>query len=69
MRSNTRPVDNRQQFNIFIDEFQNFASYQDVPTLITQVPKYGIATTLAHHERYGQLAGNPEIMGAPDFGK
>lgn len=59
-----RPSDNPPQFCIFIDESQNFACYQDFPLLITQAPKYGIATTLAHHERYGQLAGNPEIMGA-----
>jgi type IV secretory pathway TraG/TraD family ATPase VirD4 len=60
-----RPVEERdKQFCIFIDEFQNFASYQDFPVLITQAPKYGVATTLAHHERYGQLAGQFEIMGA-----
>jgi hypothetical protein len=61
----SRPVEERdKQFCIFIDEFQNFASYQDFPVLITQAPKYGVATTLAHHERYGQLAGQFEIMGA-----
>jgi hypothetical protein len=59
-----RPLDKRRQFCIFIDEFQTFAAYQDFSTLITQAPKYGIATTLAHHERYGQLDDNKQIIGA-----
>lgn len=49
-----RPENKRHQFCIFVDEFQTFASYQDFSVLITQAPKHGIATTLAHHERYGQ---------------
>lgn len=32
--------------------------------MITRAPKLGIATTLAHHERYGQLLDDPQIMGA-----
>lgn len=59
-----RPPDKRDQFCIFVDEFQNFAGYEDFSTLITQAPKYGVATTLAHHERAGQLFGHPRIMGA-----
>src|SRR5512147_566912 len=54
----------RDQFCIYIDEFQNFAGFQDFPILITQAPKFGIATTLAHHKLYGQLAGNLQIVEA-----
>lgn len=52
-----RPADKREHF-------QTFAAYQDFSTLITQAPKYGVATTLAHHERYGQLGRSPDILGA-----
>jgi hypothetical protein len=55
---------NRHQFCIYIDEFQNFAGFEDFATLITQAPKFGIATTLAHHERYGQFADSPKVAGA-----
>jgi hypothetical protein len=55
---------NRRQFCIFVDEFQNFASYDDFSILVTQAPKFGIATTIAHHERVGQLAEDPAIIGA-----
>jgi hypothetical protein len=59
-----RPSDKRHQFCIFIDEFQNFASFEDFSTLITQAPKFGVATTIAHHDRLGQLGDNKEIIGA-----
>lgn len=37
---------------------------EDFATLITQAPKWGIATTIAHHERFGQLQEDPRILGA-----
>jgi hypothetical protein len=54
----------RNQFCIYVDEFQTFASFEDFSTLITQAPKYGVATTIAHHERHGQLLDDPMILGA-----
>lgn len=59
-----RPANKRDQFCIYVDEFHNFAAYQDFSTLITDAPKFGLATTLAHHERAGQLSGQPRMMGA-----
>jgi hypothetical protein len=59
-----RPADKRGQFCIFIDEMQNFASSEDLATLITEARKFGIATTLAHQERYGQLGDNKKMLGA-----
>jgi hypothetical protein len=59
-----RPADKRDQFCIFIDEMQNFASSEDLATLITEARKFGIATTLAHQERYGQLGDNKKMLGA-----
>jgi hypothetical protein len=61
-----RAINNSSQFCIFIDEFQNFASMDDFAVLFTQAGKYGIATTIAHHERRGQFADNPLILGATD---
>lgn len=54
----------RHQFNIFMDESQNFASFENFSALITQTPKFGVATTIAHHDRLGQLGDNKEILGA-----
>jgi hypothetical protein len=59
-----RPEDKRHQFGIFIDEVQNFASSDDFTTLITEARKFGIATTIAHVERYGQLGENRKLLGA-----
>lgn len=59
-----RPPDKKAQFSIFIDEFQNFVSFEDMATLITQAPKFGISTTIAHHERFGQLEDDKKIIGA-----
>ena len=56
----------RHQFCIFVDEFQNFASSDDFAVLFTEARKYGIATTIAHQERYGQFADNKAILGATD---
>ena len=53
-----------EQFCIFVDEFQNFASIDDFSILINQAPKFGIATTIAHHERFGQLDTDRGIIGA-----
>jgi Type IV secretion-system coupling protein DNA-binding domain len=58
--------DERHQFCIFVDEFQNFASSEDFAVLFTEARKYGIATTIAHQERYGQFADNKRIAGATD---
>jgi hypothetical protein len=49
---------------LYIDEFQNFVGFEDMATLITQAPKFGISTTLAHHERFGQLGDDKGIIGA-----
>ena len=54
----------RHQFCVFVDEFQNFTYSDDFNTLFTQARKYGIATTIAHQERYGQLGKNQKILGA-----
>src|SRR5207248_10174146 len=58
------PKKMRQQFCIFVDEFQNFASSEDFAVLFTEARKYAIATTIAHQERYGQFADNRRISGA-----
>jgi len=65
------PEKDRRHFCIFVDEFQNFAfhnlaSSNDFAVLFTQARKYGIATTIAHQERYGQFADNKSIAGATD---
>jgi hypothetical protein len=59
-----RPQNWREQFCIFVDEFQNFASSDDFKTLITEARKYGIASTFAHVERFGQFAENQKLLGA-----
>jgi hypothetical protein len=58
------PVDQRHQFCIFVDEIQNFTSFEDFSTLINEARKFGIATTFAHQERYGQLSEDKKIQGA-----
>jgi hypothetical protein len=60
------PEAERHQFCIFVDEFQNFAGSDDFAVLFTEARKYGIATTIAHQERYGQFADNKRIAGATD---
>jgi hypothetical protein len=60
------PEAERHQFCIFVDEFQNFASSDDFAVLFTEARKYGIATTIAHQERFGQFADNKAILGATD---
>jgi hypothetical protein len=59
----TRPLNERTQFCIFVDEFQYFAT-EDFATLMMEARKYGVATTIAHQERSGQLHENPKILGA-----
>jgi hypothetical protein len=54
----------RRQFCIYVDEIQNFATSEDFATLFTQARKFGIATTTAHQERYGQFADNKKMQGA-----
>jgi hypothetical protein len=65
-RRSDLPQENRHQFCIFIDEFQNFAYSEDFPILFMEARKLGIATTVAHQERYGQLLNNQKIQGATD---
>lgn len=62
----SRPEDKRNQFCIFIDEFQHFVNYEDFGILITEARKYGIATTISHQERFWQLGDNKQIIGATD---
>jgi hypothetical protein len=62
----SRPEGKRHQFCIFVDEFQHFVNYEDFGILITEARKYGIATTISHQERYGQLGDNKQIIGATD---
>jgi hypothetical protein len=59
-----RPEDNRPHVSIFIDEFHNFATSEDMGTLVTEGRKFGVAATFAHVERFGQLANNQKLMGA-----
>jgi hypothetical protein len=59
-----RPKKPRHQFCVFVDEVQNFANSDDFATLITEARKYGIATTIAHQDRFGQLADNIKLAGA-----
>ena len=59
----SRPENKRHQFCIFVDEFQNFAT-EDVASLINEGRKFGIATTLAHQERFGQFGDDRRIHGA-----
>jgi hypothetical protein len=61
-----RPRENRRQFCLFVDEVQNFTSHEDFSTLFTEARKYGIATTIAHQERYGQLSDSKKLQGATD---
>ena len=58
------PEEKRTQFCIFIDEFHNFASSNDMGTLVTEGRKFGVACTFAHVERFGQLAHNQKLLGA-----
>lgn len=41
-----RPPDKRNQFSIFVDEFQTVAAYQDFSTLITQAPSTALQQPL-----------------------
>ena len=58
------PSDERYQFCIYVDEVQHFAHSDDFTTLFTEARKYGIATTIAHQERYGQFADRKKMAGA-----
>jgi len=60
------PERERHQFCIFVDEVQHFVGVEDFDVLFTEAGKYGIATTIAHQERYGQLGDNEAILGATD---
>ena len=43
---------------------QNFTTSDDFAVLFTQARKCGIATTIAHQERFGQLGDNRPLAGA-----
>ena len=58
------PPSERHFFAVYIDEFQHFARNEDMATLITEARKYGIGSTFAHQERFGQFADNQTILGA-----
>jgi hypothetical protein len=59
----SRPSENRQQFCIFVDEFQHFVTDQ-FAEIILEGRKYGCACCLSHQERYGQLGDNLKIQAA-----
>jgi DNA-binding protein H-NS len=59
-----RPEYEREQFCIYVDEFQNYASSEDFTLLITEARKFGIAATVCHQERFGQFAENQKLLGA-----
>jgi hypothetical protein len=54
----------RSQLCIFVDEFQNFASSDDIRSLITEGRKFGCSLNFAHQERFGQFADQQKLMGA-----
>jgi hypothetical protein len=57
------PRSQRHQFCIYVDEFQNFAT-PDFAAFITGARKFGVAITIAHQERYGQLGIDRRVLGA-----
>lgn len=58
------PEDERHQFSIFVDEMQNFTTQEDFAVPFTEARRLGIATSIAHQERYGQLGDNRPLAGA-----
>jgi len=54
------PPAERREFNLYVDEFQNFAM-TDFDQLVAEARKYGLALTLAH-QHVGQLT--PELRSA-----
>jgi hypothetical protein len=54
----------RDQFCIFIGEFQNFASNDNMSIMVNEGRKFGVGSTYMHVERFGQLAHNQKLMGA-----
>ena len=54
----------RKHFGIYVDEVQNYAQSEDFSFLFTQARKFGVATTIAHQERFGQFADNKKMAGA-----
>jgi hypothetical protein len=59
-----RPEGEREQFCLFIDEFQNFSGHDDMSLMITEGRKFKLASTFLHVERFGQLANQQKLMGA-----
>jgi hypothetical protein len=58
-RGSVAPAE-RREFNLYVDEFQNFAM-TDFDLLVAEARKYGLALTLAH-QHVGQLS--PELRAA-----
>ena len=59
----SKNTNGKSVFGVYIDEFQQFVT-DDFATLFTEGRKFGIATTIAHQERAGQLEQNPKVLGA-----
>jgi hypothetical protein len=59
-----RPEEERSPVCIFINEFANFVSSDDINTLVTEGQKFGIASTLIHDEHFDQLGKNQKLLGA-----
>lgn len=57
------PVEKRQPFAVFIDEFQNFAS-ESFGSILSEMRKYGLQLVLAHQ----YLAQMPELLRSAVFG-
>jgi len=49
------PSHERKLFALYVDEFQRYAT-DDMATLLAEARKFGIATTIAHQVRKGQLS-------------
>src|SRR5258708_40161957 len=57
------PEQDRRQFCLYCDEFQNFAT-PDFSELFMQNGKYHLAPTVSHQERDGQFAEEKKHLGA-----
>src|SRR3954447_15928720 len=57
------PEKKRQQFCLYVDEFQHFAT-DDFAIIINEGRKSGAACTISHQERFGQLRDRPSVLGA-----
>src|SRR5258707_13257619 len=62
------PEQDRRQFCLVCDEFQNFAT-PDFAELFTQTGKYHLGPTVAHQERVGSLAERRKTLGGQGVGE